>query len=114
MSAYEATGGENPLITHDFGNCYFFYGTLASLRFPQLKKLFYADPAQGDWHTPITERVVQVPLGDDPYVKEFQHFARVIRGEEAARCSGGDARTTLAVTVAIQQSGEKGQPVRLA
>ncbi len=114
MSAFEATTGENPLIPHDFGNCYVFYGTAASLRFPQLKKLFYADPAQGNWHTPITEQVVPVSSGDDAYVKEFRHFAHVIRGEEAARCSGEDARTTLAVTIAVQQSGDKGQPVRLA
>ena len=114
LSAYEATTGENPFIPHDYGNCYYFYGTEASLSFPQMKKLFYSDPAKLGWHHPITEQGVKIPHDDDPYVKEFRHFARVVRGEESARCSGEDARTTLAVTLAIQRSGETGQPVRLA
>jgi len=113
ISAYEATTGENPLIPHDFGNCYHFYGTEASLLFPQMKKLFYSDPAKLGWHYPITEQGVKVIQDDDPYVKEFRHFAKVIRGEEPSRISGEDARRTLEVTLAIQRSGETGQPVRL-
>lgn len=113
LSAYEATTGENPLIPHDFGNCYHFYGTEASLLFPQMKKLFYSDPAKLGWHYPITEQGVKVIQDDDPYVKEFKHFARVISGEETPRISGEDGRKTLEVTLAIQRSGETGQPVRL-
>jgi predicted dehydrogenase len=112
-SAYEATTGENPLIPHDFGNCYQFFGTKASLLFPQLKRLFYSDPAKCGWHHPISEQGVNVIAGDDPYVKEFRHFTRVIRGEESPRISGEDGRRTLEVTLAIQRSGETGQPVRL-
>jgi predicted dehydrogenase len=114
LSAYEARTGENPLIYHDYGNCYQFYGTEASLLFPQMKKLFYSDPAKLGWHHPITEQGLMVIQGDDPYVKEFRHFARVIRGEEPPRISGEDGRRTLEVTLAIQRSGETGQPVRLA
>jgi predicted dehydrogenase len=113
MSAYEATTGENPLIPHDFGNCYQFYGTQASLLFPQLKKLFYSDPTKLGWHHPITEQELKVVQTEDPYVKEFKHFARVVRGDESARISGEDARRTLEVTLAVQRSGETGQPVRL-
>ena len=113
-SAYEATTGENPLIPHDSGNCYHFYGTDASLLFPQLKKLFYSDPARLGWHYPITEQNVKVCHEDDPYVKEFRHFVKVIRGEESPRISGEDGRRTLEVTLAVRRSGETGQPVRLA
>ena len=114
LSAYEATTGENPLIYHDFGNCYHFYGTNASLLFPQMKKLFYSDPAKLGWHYPITEQGLKVIQEDDPYVKEFRHFSKVIRGEETPRISGEDGRKTLEVTLAIQKSGETGQPVHLA
>jgi predicted dehydrogenase len=114
LSAYEATTGENPLIYHDFGNCYHFYGTNASLLLPQMKKLFYSDPAKLGWHYPITEQGLKVIQGDDPYVKEFRHFARVILGEEPPRISGEDGRKTLEVTLAIQRSGETGQAVHLA
>jgi predicted dehydrogenase len=113
LSAYEATTGENSLIPHDFGNCYHFYGTDASLLFPQLKKLFYSDPARLGWHYPITEQGLKVTREDDPYVKEFRHFSKVIRGEESPRISGEDGRRTLEVTLAVQRSGETGQPVRL-
>jgi predicted dehydrogenase len=113
LSAYEATTGENPFIYHDFGNCYQFYGSEASLLFPQMKKLFYSDPVKLGWHHPITEQGLKVIQGDDPYVKEFRHFSRVISGEEPSRISGEDARRTLEVTLAIQRSGETGQPVRL-
>jgi predicted dehydrogenase len=113
VSAYEGTTGENPLIYHDFGNCYHFFGTEASLVFPQMKKLFYSDPGKLGWHYPITEQGLKVFQGDDPYDKEFKHFARVILGEETPRISGEDARRTLEVTLAIQRSGETGQPICL-
>jgi predicted dehydrogenase len=113
LSAYEATTGENPLVYHDFGNCYHFYGTEASLLFPQMKKLFYQDDAKVGWHYPITEQGLKVVDREDPYVKEFRHFARVVRGEEAPRISAEDARQTLEVTLAIQRSGETRQPIRL-
>jgi predicted dehydrogenase len=111
--AYETMTGENPLIPHDSGNCYHFFGTNASLRFPQLKRMFYPDATKRGWHYPITEQGVKVVQGDDPYVKEFRHFARVIRGEEPPRIAGEDGRRTLEVALAIQRSGESGQPVRL-
>jgi len=114
VSAYEGTTGENPLIYHDFGNCYHFYGTDASLLFPQMKKVFYSDPTKLGWHYPVTEQGVKVSHEDDPYVKEFRHFAKVIRGEDPPRISGEDGRRTLEVTLAVQRSGETGQPVRLA
>jgi predicted dehydrogenase len=114
LSAYEATTGENPLIYHDGGNCYHFYGTKASLLFPQMTKLFYSDPAKLGWHHPMTEQGVRVARHDDPYVKEFRHFVRVVRGEEAPRITGEDARKTLEVVLAVQRSGELGEPIRLA
>jgi predicted dehydrogenase len=113
LSAYEATTGENPLIYHDFGNCYYFYGTEASLLFPQMKKLYYSDPAKLGWHYPIAEQGMTLVQAEEPYVKEFRHFARVIRGEESPRTSGEDGRRTLEVTLAIHVSGETRQPVHL-
>lgn len=113
LSAYEATTGENPLIYHGSGNCYCFYGTDASLLFPEMKRLFYPDAAKVGWHYPISEQALKVIQGDDPYVREFRHFSRVIRGEELPRISGEDGRRTLEVTLAIQESCETGQPVHL-
>jgi predicted dehydrogenase len=113
VSAYEATTGENPLIYNDFGNCYCFFGTEASLLFPQMKKLFYSDPGKLGWHYPITEEGLKIAPAEDPYVREFRHFAAVVRGDERPRISGEDGRRTLEVALAVRRSGETGQPVRL-
>lgn len=112
ITSWEGTTGENPLLYHDFGNCYNFFGTEASLLFPQLKKRFYRDPEKIGWNYPIAEEGYKI-VREDPYVKEFTHFARIIRGQEESRISGADGTRTLEVTMAIKKSGETGQPIRL-
>ncbi|MGQ9645818.1 MAG: Gfo/Idh/MocA family protein [Thermodesulfobacteriota bacterium] len=114
ICSYEGTTGENPLLYHDFGNCYHFYGTDASLLFPQMKKRFYSNPERGGWNYPITEEGVKVFIEDDPYTREFKHFCKVISGEEEPRISGEDGKRTLEVTLAVQRSGECGEPVLVA
>ncbi|MCE5265492.1 MAG: Gfo/Idh/MocA family oxidoreductase [Deltaproteobacteria bacterium] len=112
LTSWEGTTGENPMLYSDFGNCYNFFGTEASLLFPQMKRRYYADPAKTGWNYPITEQGYKI-VREDPYVKEFSHFCRVIRGEEEPRISGEDGKRTLEATLAIKRSGETGQPVRL-
>ncbi|MCX8117051.1 MAG: Gfo/Idh/MocA family oxidoreductase [Desulfobacterota bacterium] len=112
LTSWEGTTGENPLLYHDFGNCYEFFGTEGSLLFPQMKRRYYSDPSKVGWNYPITEQGYKV-VREDPYVKEFRHFCRVVQGLEEPRISGEDGRRTLEVTLAIQRSGETGQPVQL-
>jgi predicted dehydrogenase len=112
LTSWEGTTGENPLLYSDFGNCYNFFGTEASLLFPQMKKRYYADPAKSGWNYPMTEQGYKIAR-EDPYVKEFSHFCRVVQGKEVSRISGEDGKRTLEATLAIQRSGETGQPVRL-
>ena len=112
LTSWEGTTGENPLLYHDFGNCYNFFGTDASLLFPQMKRRYYTDPTKVGWNYPITEQGYKIAR-EDPYIKEFSHFCRVILGKEIPRISGEDGRRTLEVTLAIQRSGETGQPIRL-
>jgi len=77
-----------------------------------MKRLFYSDPAKAGWNHPITEQGVKV-IREDPYVKEFRHFCKVILGEETPRISGEDGRRTLEVTLAVLRSAETEQPVSL-
>jgi predicted dehydrogenase len=112
LTSWEGTTGENPLLYSDFGNCYNFFGTEASLLFPQMKRRYYADPAKTGWNYPMTEQGYKIAR-EDPYVKEFSHFCRVIQGREIPRISGEDGKRTLEATLAIKRSGETGQPVRL-
>ncbi len=112
LTSWEGTTGENPLLYSDFGNCYHFFGTEASLMFPQMKRRYYADPVKTGWNYPITEQGYKI-LREDPYIREFSHFCRVVQGKETPRISGEDGKKTLEVTLAIQRSGETGQPIRL-
>lgn len=113
LTSWEGTTGENPLLYSDFGNCYNFFGTEASLLFPQMKRRYYADPTKAGWNYPVTEQGYKI-VREDPYIKEFSHFCRVIQGKEVPRISGEDGKRTLEVTLAIQRSGETGQPIRLS
>ena len=113
-SAYEATTGETHYIYgSDSGKCYRFFGTEATLEFPQMRKLFYSDPTKFGWNYPINGERIKVVRGDDPYTREFRHFCKVISGEESPRTTGEDGKKTLEVTLAAQKSGETGQLICL-
>lgn len=109
---YESTVGENPFFYPTKGDIYHFLGRKASLTFPGLVKVFYADPQRVGWQHPISAQQVEV-APCDPYVEQLKHFCRVVRGEEPPRTSGEDARQSLAVAMAVRESGATGRPVLL-
>lgn len=108
--SFEATSGENPYFFHRSENCYYFFGTEATLTFPPLKKLFYPNHSKVGWQYPISVEDVGV-YGVDPYQEQLRHFCKVIKGEETPRTTGEDARKTLEVTLSVIKSGEIGQPI---
>jgi predicted dehydrogenase len=109
---YESTAGENPFFYPTKGDLYHFLGRKASLTFPGLVKVFYADPARMGWQHPLsTEQLEVSPC--DPYVEQLQHFCRVVRGQEPPRTSGEDARRSLAVAMAVRESGATGRALEV-
>ena len=111
--SYDCTSGENPFFYQTTGNCYHFFGTEASLDFPGLNKVYYADKSRKGWQHPISIQKTGVSHAD-PYPRQLAHFCKVIRGEERPRTSGTDAQRTMAVIEAVFKSGETQQPVQLA
>lgn len=110
--SYESTMGENPFFFHTEGNVYHFLGTKASLTFPGMLKVYYADPTKAGWQHPLS--TTRLPIkSKDPYPDQLRHFCRVIRGEEAPRTSGEDALRTLQVTLAVHESGLTRQPIEV-
>ena len=107
---YESTAGENPFFFPTKGDLYHFLGRKASLTFPGLVKVFYADPTRVGWQHPISTQQLEV-APCDPYVEQLQHFCRVVRGEEPPRTSGEDARRSLAVAMAVRESGATGRAI---
>jgi predicted dehydrogenase len=110
--SYDCTSGENPFFFRTNGNCYHFFGTEASLDFPDLKKVYYADKNRKGWQHPLTIQRTGVSNAN-PYSRQLAHFCRVISGEEKPRTSGSDALRTMTVIDAVFKSGQNGQPVHL-
>ncbi len=109
---YECTTGENPFFYPTKGDIYHYLGTKASLTFPGLVKVYYADPSKVGWQHPISTVQVDYPK-QDTYVEQMRHFCRVVRGEEEPRTSGEDARRTLEVIQAVAESGQTHRPIEL-
>jgi predicted dehydrogenase len=109
---YECTMGENPFFFHTKGNIYHYLGTKASLTFPGMLKVYYADPTKIGWQHPLT--TTQLPIkSKDPYPDQLRHFCRVIRGEETPRTSGEDALQSLRVAMAVYESGLTHRPIEV-
>jgi len=109
---YECTMGENPFFYPTKGDIYHYLGTKASLTFPGLVKVYYADPAKVGWQYPISTVQVEAPKLDT-YVEQMRHFCRVVRGEEEPRTSGEDGRRTLEVIMALAESGQTNRPIEV-
>ena len=107
---YECTTGENPFFYPTKGDIYRYLGTKASLTFPGLVKVHYADPAKVGWQHPITTTQLAAPK-HDTYVEQMRHFCRVVKGEDEPRTSGEDGRRTLEVIMAVAESGQTNRPI---
>jgi len=107
---YEANTGENLFFYQSPQNCYYYYGTEGVVTFPGMKKFFYRDPAKAGWQYALCEEGIKIDR-EDPYTRQIRNFCGVIQGTETPKIDGVDARKTLEVALAIQTSGETGQPV---
>ena len=110
--ADEHTTGEITAFPQYGENCYYVFGTQASLSFPHLKKVFYPDPIKRGWREPLAFEEINVPFYN-PYEKQMKHFIKVIKGEENPMTTGEDARRTLEVILSVFESCETGQPIDL-
>jgi len=110
--AYELTTRENPFFSPSKENCYYFFGTEASIAFPHLRKIFYSNTSEAGWQYPVSQEEIKV-IREDPYLRELRHFCKVAAGEETSLVPGEEARRTLEVTLAVQRSAETGQPISL-
>jgi predicted dehydrogenase len=109
---YECTMGENLFFYQTKGNIYHYLGTKASLTFPGMLKVYYADPTKVGWQHPLS--TIQLPIeSKDPYPDQLRHFCGVIRGEQSPRTNGEDALQSLKVTMAIHESGLTHRPVEV-
>ncbi|MCY4286854.1 MAG: Gfo/Idh/MocA family oxidoreductase [Thiotrichales bacterium] len=108
--SWECGTGENPLIPPTGRNCYRFLGTEGALALPRLDLWRHDDGVPASWHATIRARTLAV--GPRAALKDqLRHFCAVVRRERAPRVSGEDGLRTLATTLAIIESMDRGAPI---
>jgi len=108
--SWECGTGENPLIPPTGRNCYHFLGTEGALALPRLDLWRHDDGVPASWHATIRARTLAV--GPRAALKDqLRHFCAVVRRERAPRVSGEDGLRTLATTLAIIESMDRGVPI---
>ncbi len=109
---WEAGSGDNPDMPYVGENCYHFLGTEASLGFPRLELWRYGAGRPAGWQYELEKEPLPVARGET-ITAQMAHFCQVIRGVAEPRVPGADALATLAVTLAVAESAERGQPIQL-
>lgn len=105
---WDFCAGEQDQYPRQEVNALYLAGTEGSLSLPDLS--FWHYQGERHWHHPIT-REQQTALRADPYMGQLQHFAAVIRGEEAPACSALDGLRTLETTLAVLRAAATGGAV---
>jgi len=102
--AYEQSMGEFDHFYQGNGNIYHFFGTEASIAFPEMLKVGYPKGGHKSWRNPVVTEHLDLK-SRDPYPKQIRHFCNVCLGTETPRTTGRDALQTLKVTMGAAESG---------
>lgn len=103
--SWEMTAGENPAYPRSDQSCYQIGGTHGALSIPD--GTGWTQDPRGWWET--MDRARPGIADTDPLVAQMDHFARVIRGEEAPLVSAEEGLRSLAVIEAIGRSARSGR-----
>ncbi|WP_315837468.1 Gfo/Idh/MocA family oxidoreductase [Bradyrhizobium prioriisuperbiae] len=90
-----------------------FSGTEGSLTLPTLQHYHYRGVAEPGWRSDLNAEVLAAESADT-YLRQVEHFARVIRREEAPLVSGKDGVRTLQATLAVKEAAATGQTIMLS
>ena len=92
---------------------HFFAGTEGSVTLPTLDYYNYRGVAEPGWRSDLNAEVL-VAESADTYLRQIEHFARVIRREEAPLVSGLDGMRTLQATLAVKEAAATGHTIVLS
>ena len=107
---FESATGENPLICSAGQDCYRFFGTRATLNFPEMTLWRYTGEGEQGWSKPISHQRTAVAR-TIPFERQLQHFCDVIRNDVPPRCPGEEGIKTLEAAMAVGESARTGAPV---
>ena len=108
--SWEHTTGENPVYPQTDQFCYTIGGTHGSLTVPKLE--VWSNEGKRSWWEPFVVERTYAAL-QDPLRLQIQHFARVIRNEEAPLVSGHEGLQTLRVIDAIKRAAKEGTQIKV-
>ena len=112
--SWEQTSQENDAYpTYPDEDAYVVMGTWGSLAVPTMRLHRYESAEDSSWWKPfVTETLPLVRA--DPLALQIDHFAAVIRGDEATLVSGRDGLQNLRVVDAITKAAASGGSVEVA
>ena len=108
--SWEATAGENPDHSKTRQTCFYIGGTKGSLSIPGLTLWKHIN--DGHWKEPICSTSYSA-VHADPYLKQMEHFIKVVRGEELPIVSGEEGMKSLRVVEAIKLSAKTGETIKI-
>jgi predicted dehydrogenase len=108
--SWEMTAAEAKVFPPTGEPCYWIGGTTGSLTVPRLDHWHYAETQS--WVAPIANSRRILPE-QDPLVLQLQHFCEVAQGRARPVIDAREGTRTLAATLALTQSAESGDTIRL-
>ena len=110
--SWEAATGDNASVPSTGEDCMRFFGSEGALEFPSLALWRYrGEPAQpDDWLTPLA-RETKPPAPRAALKAQLRHICRMVGEGEPPVVDGREGLATLAATVAVLRSTERGAPV---
>lgn len=108
---WEMTSQEDPRFAWQPENAYVICGTEGSLGVPTLET-WTNSPNGGRDATFVRRKLYHV--AEDSMTLQMAHFVRVLRGEQAPLVTVDDALGTLAATLAVSLSAQRGTAVEIA
>lgn len=109
--SWEFTAKENPAYPHIATHAYTISGSKGSLSIPDLTHWYH--PEDQSWWAPMTHKQLTSPKGD-PFLRQFDHFLKVIRREEAPLATAEDGLKNLRLLEDIKASATKNTPLDAA
>jgi predicted dehydrogenase len=109
--SWEQTSRENKAYaTYPDEDAYTIIGAFGSLGVPTMRLRYYERKEDRSWFKPFTTRVEPLERAD-PLALQIEHFAAVIRGDEAPLVTCRDGLQNLRVTDAIAEAARTGAVV---
>ncbi len=109
---YEAACHEDKGFSPTLKDCYYIFGTQASIVMPSMEKYYYPEEEREGWRWPITGARIEVPRVN-PMLEEMYHFCNIIKEKEKPVITVEDAKESLKVILAIKESAQLAKAIKI-